>query len=139
MAQNTATFIVGATAAATAAGPLAEVFDEMGLVMALLGALGGSLRFIVSTRTSRRVRGVLSATAELVSSMFIGAGLAFGLGGLPVDLILAAVNLDVAPDDPGTKFLAAVAFLIGLAQERFLTYTGFYKQPEPVRADGDDK
>lgn len=95
----------GAIAAAATGGELAQVFDQLALVLALMGAIGG-LTHGLALRLGWR---------EIARGVVIGGALAFGLGILGPQFVTGALGLDVTSG--GTvRGLAAAAFLIGFAQ-----------------------
>jgi hypothetical protein len=94
----------GAAAAALAGGPLAEVFNELALVLALMGAAGGMSRGLAIALPWREVaRGVV-----------LGALLATGLGVLLPHLLGPWIGQSGAVTVPA---LAACAFLAGFLQD----------------------
>lgn len=116
--------VAGTILAAAAGGPLSEVFNELSLVMALLGAIGGSVRWL-ALRRSRRDRPRLRISfGEAFASISIGAGLSVGIGTLTPVVLKSVFGLEIAPDSPSTAMLAAGAFVIGMAQERALAFFG---------------
>lgn len=113
MSNNALAAGVGAAAAAVSVGPLAEVFSEMGLVMAIMGALGGAMHAIMNRR-----RPILTWFANFFGFATSGAILAFGLGVLAPPILAWALRFEIAASDQSTGMLAAAGFLIGLMQER---------------------
>lgn len=101
----------GVTVATPAAGPIAQVFNETGALMAIMGALGG-------------VVGMLAIQAPgwswklLLRRALYGAGLAFGLRVLAPPIISSVLQIEIGPDAQATEGLAASAFLLGVLQER---------------------
>ena len=107
IATQAALLALGAGAAAAAGGPLAQVFNELALVMALMGLAGGSIRGL-SLKISMR---------EMCRGAVIGAGLAFGFGILSPPILAAQFGIDIFPDAPTIPLLAATAFVVGYMQD----------------------
>lgn len=122
MSQNSLLAGAGAAGAAVAAGPLAEVFSEMGLVMAIMGAIGGALYGMI-----KRNPPWLAWAGRLVLSSLSGAILAFGLGVFVPPVLIWSLGLEITPSGQSTGLLAAGAFLVGLMQERVFAFLGAAK------------
>lgn len=120
----TATAVALTLAAGAVGGPLAQVFDEMALVMALLGGLGGAVRFLALRWSVGRKRGAVAMALDFVAMIAIGAGMAFGIGVLAPPILRGMLDLQLAPDGGAVKALASCGFLIGLVQERVLALVG---------------
>lgn len=106
--------VFGTTLAVIAAGPLAEIFGQLGLLMALMGALGGGTRALAIKSSWR---------AGLRASL-LGALLAFGLGVISPPILEKVLGLALTPDTSAVQLLAASAFLVGFLQERILHVLG---------------
>lgn len=102
----------GALISVAAGGPLMQVFDEMSLVMAIMGALGGGCWGVANRRGWRSTaRGVV-----------LGALLAFGLGVLAPPLMSGMLNIEIGPDGGTVQTLAAAAFCVGLLQDVLIAW-----------------
>jgi hypothetical protein len=135
MATNPLTSLAGAvgtTMAATAGsfigpigqGPISEVFNELGLVLAIMGALGGATFSLANRRPYR----------ELARGVILGALLAFGLGVLSPIILERLFGL--TSDGSGAAavpLLAAAAYMMGFAQETFIAWTA-----RPQKKDAPD-
>lgn len=105
--QTTATVAaVGTIAAAATGGELAQVFNELWLVLAIMGAFGG-LTHGLALRLPWR---------EVARGLAIGALLASGFGVFGPMAVANAFGLDAVADASSVKALAAAAFLIGFGQ-----------------------
>lgn len=105
--QTTATVgAVGAIAAAGASGELAQVFNELWLVLAIMGAFGG-LTHGLALRLPWR---------EVARGLVLGALLASGFGVFGPAAVANAFGLEAAAAENGVKALAAAAYLIGFGQ-----------------------
>lgn len=80
-----------------------DVFNERGLVLAFLGALGGAVRAVALKTTWR----------EGLRVIVVGSALAFGVGVLGPSLMKPWFG-DFSPETGATGLLTASAFLIGL-------------------------
>jgi hypothetical protein len=99
--QSTAVATGGAAVAALAGGPLAEVFNETTLVLAIWGAAGGTARGI----------GLRVPWREIVRGAVLGALLASGLGVLLPHITGPLLSAELPTTVP---VLAACAYLVGL-------------------------
>lgn len=99
--------IAATVLSAAAGGPLMQVFNELGLVMALTGALGGLARSL-AIRTTWREAGI---------GALFGALMAFGIGVLAPPLLAKMFETDLGPDAASIPVLAASGFLIGFLQD----------------------
>lgn len=104
------TAAVGAVVAAATAGPLAQVFNELGLLLAVMGAAGG----LVSGLYPWRGAGVL------LRSVVLGAVLAFGIGAASPYLLGEVLSIDLSRAGNSVMMLSAGAFLIGWFQDALL-------------------
>lgn len=109
MASSDTAAIIGAASVATA-GPLYQVFNELGLVLALMGAIGGALHALRHDVPWRAA----------IKPMITGAILAFGVGVISAPLLAQMLGIEVSPGSNSVPVLASGAFLIGLMQERVL-------------------
>ncbi|MEH7827096.1 hypothetical protein [Gemmobacter denitrificans] len=91
----------GAALAAVAGGPLTDVFNELALALAIMGAGGGITRGLANRLPWR----------EVVRGGVIGASLAFGIGAL------APKALGVNVEGSTVSILAASAYLLGFLQD----------------------
>lgn len=115
---------LGSAVAATTGGPLAEVFNETALVLAIMGGFGGMTRGL-AVRLSRR---------EVARGVFLGGLLAFGFGVLSPELLYRLFALEVAAGTPAIPVLAATAFIIGFAQELLITWMATKQKKEDPHA-----
>lgn len=106
---STTVAVVGAIGAGAAGGPLAEVFNELALVLALMGAAGGMTRGIANRLPWR----------EVGRGTFLGALIAFGMGALSPSIVESLFQIN-----PGTTIpvLAASSFLIGFGQDVVIAF-----------------
>lgn len=104
----------GTALAAFAAGPLAEIFGQVGLLMAIMGALGGGARALA----------IKSSWRPGLRAALLGGLLAFGLGVISPPLLEKVLGLALTPDTSAVQMLAAGAFLVGFLQERILHFLG---------------
>lgn len=105
--QTTATVAtVGAVAAAATSGELAQVFNELWLVLAIMGAFGG-LTHGLALRLPWR---------EVGRGLVLGSLLASGFGVFGPAAVANAFGLDAVAAETGVKALAAAAYLIGFGQ-----------------------
>lgn len=104
--SSTLVFAAASAAAAVTAGPLAQVVNELSLMMALMGVAGGATWTLANRMGAR----------DFLRSACLGGLLAFGLGRTSPDLVgyLFGDQIGAAFDAGG---LGAVAFFIGLMQE----------------------
>lgn len=94
-----------------AVGPFAQVFDELGLLLFVMGLLGG-------------ITGHFSVKLPLKTAWvpaLVGGLLGFGLGIIAPPLLKGALSVDIVADG-SPRGLAAVAYVVGIAHERVLTY-----------------
>lgn len=110
-AQNT-TLAIGVSLSFLAGGPLSEVFNEMGLLVAIMGALGG-----ISRTLSIRDLQFKAAWRRGLRDAWLGGLLAFGIGVMSLPLLEKLFGFQLAPDS-GVNVFAAGAFAIGFFQER---------------------
>ena len=113
MTPNTSVALMIAAVSSTVSGPLLQVFDEMALVMAVLGGLGGLCRGVAVVGTPVR---------EMVRSVFLGALLAFGVGVFSPSIVSRLIGVDVSGVADALPLLAASSFLIGLLQDIFISW-----------------
>lgn len=97
----------GAVAAATAGGPLATVFNELGLVMALMGGFGG-IAWVLAIALPWR---------QALRPVVFGSIIAFGFGVISPVVLQWATGITLAPDTPMIPLLAATSFTVGFLQD----------------------
>jgi len=98
----------GAVLAAAAGGPLEQVFNELGLVLVIMGAAGGATRGLA----------VRLALVEVGRGVLLGGLLAGGLGVLLPHILRPWIGADALITVP---MLAACAFLAGFLQDVVLS------------------
>lgn len=108
--NSTALAAAGAVIAGAAGGPLAQVFNELALVLALNGAAGGLAWGIINRRPWH-----LIAVATVLGAVF-----AFGFGQMAPQIVTSVLGVDFGPEGATVPALAAGAFLIGLMQDRLI-------------------
>lgn len=106
MSSNTplAAGVAGAVVT-SAAGPLAEVFSELFLMTAIMGA-GGGLTLALSIRGR--------SFMDTIRSIFVGALLAGGFGVISPPVVAKLFDIEVGGS---VQFLAAASFIIGMGQD----------------------
>lgn len=104
---NSSVAIMGAAVAAAAGGPLAEVFNELSLVLAVMGGIGGMARGLA----------IKTPWREVLRGVTLGALLATGLGVLLPLLVGPWLGQGVASSPAA---LAACAFVVGFLQDIFI-------------------
>lgn len=102
--------VFGTLVALLTSGPLAEVFGQLGLLMALMGALGGATRAIA----------IKVPWVEVIRPTLLGALLAFGLGVIAPPILERVAGIVATPDTPAIQMLAASSYLIGFMQIRVI-------------------
>lgn len=114
--QTTGLALVGAGLAAATSGPVAEVFNEMALVLAIMGAGGGATRALALRVPWRDgLRGTV-----------LGALLATGIGVLLPNVLGPWLGADTPATVPA---LAACAYLAGFLQDTLVSR--LRKEPKP--------
>jgi drug/metabolite transporter (DMT)-like permease len=117
---------IGTTLAATVGsalgpiepGPISEVFNELGLVLAIMGALGGATFSIANRRPYREIsRGVI-----------LGALIAFGLGAISPIILEKMIGIEPTAGAASVPLLAGAAYFIGFAQETFIAWSSRLKK-----------
>jgi hypothetical protein len=107
MTQTTTTFAaVGTAVAASAGGPLAQVFGELAAVEAIMGA-GGGVAMAIGNRETLR---------ETVRGGALGCLLAVGFGTLTPVIVSKFLGLESHEQVIGPQAMAAYSFAIGLSQ-----------------------
>ena len=102
--HNTGIAAVGAVAAGAMGGPLAEVFNELALVLVIMGAGGGATRGLA----------LRLPWLETVRGIVLGGLMAGGLG----VILPYIVGPWLPPGMPATvPVLAACAYLVGFLQD----------------------
>lgn len=107
--HNTSAALAAGVAVA-AAGPLAQVLNELAAVMAIMGAAGG-LTWGLANRLSLR---------ETARGLCIGALIAFGFGALAPHMVQWATGIEFQPGGASVNLLASCAFFLGMAQDMVL-------------------
>lgn len=97
----------GAVAAAATAGPLTEVFNELGLVLAIMGCVGGVTRGLA----------IRLAWREIIRGIVLGGLFGFGFGVIAPDIVNRMFNVVVEPGTPAIPAMAAAAFIVGFMQD----------------------
>lgn len=108
--NSTVLAAAGAVIAGAAGGPLAQVFNELALVLALNGAMGGLAWGMINRRPWRLI---------LVATV-LGAVFAFGFGQVSPQIVANLWGVDFGPEGITVPVLAACAFVIGLMQDRLI-------------------
>ncbi len=103
---------VGSVLAVGATGPLVTVFNELGLVMAIMGGLGG-LAFALAIKAPWRA---------VIHPAMMGSMLGFGIGILGPLIVEWQTGVEVGPVGGSVETLAAIAFLLGFIQERIIHF-----------------
>ena len=101
----------GAAIAATTGGPLAEVLNELALMTAIMGALGGVTRGL-------SIRGL--SPMEVVRGVLLGSLLAFGFGAVSPTILDKMFGLSISAGGQTVPILAASSYLVGLLQDVLL-------------------
>lgn len=106
--ENTvaATTVYAATVVASS-GPLAEVFNQLMLVYALMGFGGGIALGLFTRGTPWR---------EIARGGILGSLLAAGIGAATPQIVSAIFDIDIGQVNDNVQLLAAYAFLVGLGQ-----------------------
>lgn len=95
----------GAALAAVAGGPLTDVFNELALALAIMGAGGGITRGLANRLPWR----------EVLRGCVVGALLAVGIGALAPQVLGKMLAMEI---EGGTvSVLAASAYLLGFLQD----------------------
>lgn len=100
-------FAAAGGAAAVVGGPLMQVFNEMALVMAITGALGGACRSMALHQSFK----------DTVGSALFGALIAFGVGLMAPKIVEKAIDIEIGPDTFSAPMLASSGFLLALGQD----------------------
>lgn len=107
MSGQTTMFAAAGTATAAAlGGPLEQVFNELAIVLALMGALGGMTRGVA----------VRLGWLEVGRGVALGALLATGMGALLPQIVSPWIGSDLG-QGATVPILAACAYLVGFAQD----------------------
>ena len=104
--------VLASAVASQASRPLLLIFNEIGLVMAIMGALGGAT-FVLALRVPWR---------QAAQPVLLGAMLGFGLSAIAVSLLKAQFGVEVAAQRGGVEVMASAVYLIGLSQERVIAW-----------------
>lgn len=100
------------TMAVATIGPFAEVFNELGLLMFTMGALGG-LTGHFSLRLPFR---------HAVYPGLLGGVLGFSLGFVSPPILAATLDVELIVEGGSVRGLAAASFLLGVFHERVLAW-----------------
>lgn len=111
--QVTAIAAFGTLAAAATAGPLNEVFNELGLVLALMGGFGGITRGLAIRLEWR----------EITRGVALGGLFGFGFGVLSPDIIHRLFDVAIEPGTPAIPAMAAAAFIMGFLQDVIIAWS----------------
>lgn len=107
-----------------ASSALAQVFNDVGLLMLIMGAVGGALNGMLIVGVKWR---------PFMRSIAIGALLSFGCGVFAVPLVASWMGVEVEGET--IPYMGGAAFLIGLMQERVTAFL----QRTPGGSDGSEK
>jgi hypothetical protein len=118
--NSTAVAAAGMILAGAAGGPLAQVFNELALVLAINGAAGGLAWGMINRRPWRMI----------AASTVLGAVFAFGFGQMAPHVVTGILGVDFGPQGATVPALAAGAFLIGLMQNRLIDWITPAQKPE---------
>lgn len=110
--QTTALVAVSAAASVAIAGPLAEVFNELGLTLAIMGGLGGLTRGLAIWPPMR----------EVARGVALGVLFGFGFGVTGPEIVHRVTGLEVAVGAHSIPALAAAAFSIGFLQDFLVSW-----------------
>ena len=97
----------GAVASYLAGGPLAEVFNQLALTLALMGGFGG-LTMGLAVRLPWR---------DVTRSFFVGGLLAAGLGAISPVLIERLFGISLSGGGTAVSLLASGSFMVGFGQD----------------------
>ena len=117
--QTTLTAAGGVVVAAAVGGPLVQVFNELYLVLAIMGAAGGVTWGLANRRNWR----------EVARGLVLGALLASGLGAISPHLVEWLTGVEFQPGGASVSVLASCAFFLGMAQD--LVFARLKKVLEP--------
>lgn len=95
----------GAVVAAVAGGPMADVFNELALALAIMGAGGGITRGLASRLP----------WLEVLRGGVVGALMAVGLGALAPQVVTQLMQVEI--EGRTVSVLAASAYLLGFLQD----------------------
>lgn len=116
--------LVGVSSASMMSGALLQVFDDVGLMLAIMGGLGG---LVTALFNKVPWKGGLR-------SMALGALIGFG-GGLAGPVLLKhAVGIDLIVDTSTYRGLGVSAFFMGWGQERIGDLIYAWKRKEKADA-----
>lgn len=112
LGPHPALLIGGAATSFVASGAIQSVFNEAGLVMAIMGFLGGMTYSLAARR--KWLQGARHA--------LLGALLAFGLGVIAPFLLSKLLGTDLAESGGTIQGLSAAAYIVGFVQERIFSF-----------------
>ena len=104
---------VGAVAAAVAGGPLSEVFNELSLLLVVMGAAGGATKSLAIKVTWR----------EAIRGIVLGGLIAFGLGSTAPSILSTVLGVSLDGDASSARYLAAIAYLVGYMQDVLISWS----------------
>lgn len=100
--------IAGASVAAVTTGPLAQLFNEASLAIAIMGMLGGATSALALKKPWR----------ETIRPGLIGASMAIGLSAFGPALLSKMLDIELSLTGSGIEGFGFTAYAIGFAQER---------------------
>lgn len=115
----------GAVTAAVAGGPLAAVFNELSLTLAIMGGAGG-LTWGLATR---------QPWLDVVRGVIIGALVAVGFYQLYPEILDRIFNIKIDVGETAAPVSAAIAYLVGFFQDAI---TRWARTIEPKKNGGDN-
>lgn len=110
--QTSLALAFGTAIAAASAGPLAEVFNELGLVFALMGGFGGVTRGLAIRLVWR----------EITRGVALGGLFGFGFGVVSPQIVERLFDVGIEPGTPAIPSMAAAAFIIGFMQDVIIAW-----------------
>jgi hypothetical protein len=111
MQDPTPAYTFTAAIGVAAIGPFADVFNEIGALMFVMGLLGGLTAHM----------GIKLPIASAWRPALVGGLIGFGLGVIAPPLLDAMLDVNLTGDG-SSRGLAAVTYLVGILHERILFY-----------------
>jgi hypothetical protein len=111
MQDASLTYALTSTATVATIGPFADVFNEVGALMFVMGMLGGLTAHM----------GIKLPMSSAWRPAFVGGLIGFGLGVIAPPLLDAMLDVKLTGDG-SSRGLAAVTYLVGILHERILFY-----------------